>query len=259
MRGACDVGPMNKPENRYDKLGAFYALMEGWGESDPIAAALYIEESDYLRPDGNKLKAVLSSWATVDAEQAARFILSNTEKGYARYLENITSAVCREGGPEALFDWHENISGNVGENEEMRSQICNTVIKHLTHLPVDQLGKWVASQIQKNGPSADSAAMVAYRSIHDIYPESTVEYLAALAKAQCSKDALGKCIQNNTATDPDQIGIWLSDHPDDSSLDRLRSGYAEALKGLDPEAAKAWAETIIDQELRQEALKKISN
>ncbi len=83
-------------------------------------------------------------------------------------------------------------------------------------------------------------------------PAAALEFITRLPVGQADQ-SIRNMVSQSTASDPQFIGNWLTEHGNTPHYDRIAAAYSEAIREVDPGAADAWAKTIKDPALRPAA------
>jgi hypothetical protein len=75
-------------------------------------------------------------------------------------------------------------------------------------------------------------------------PAQVFNYAAYLPDGLVRPDQISRALQGWVRKNPDGVGHWLKTHPDSKIYNQVASEYAASIRAIDPEAAKAWQDTI---------------
>jgi len=75
--------------------------------------------------------------------------------------------------------------------------------------------------------------------------------------APMKNDFISECVKTSTNNTVNDVGDWLNNHHASPIYNEVAGAFLTHVSSIDPEAAKAWADSITDQALRDEMLSRL--
>ena len=231
--------------------GARYEALVGWATANPQAARAYFEDpANAMRSDSNLQRALIMGWVAKDPEGAAAWVLAPEQKGITGQAHQlIVDSICRKGGMELLDRWFTGLpqdSPNIGG-------LARAVATAKNRFQPDKAAEWIESQ--KGQPWIEEGNLV----------QNTAASLAAKDPAAAlawagrtgSGSAVSTAMQSWCRTDVTAASAWLKANPNAPHYDRAATAVIQTIQREDPEAARAWAATLKDANMREAVLRNI--
>lgn len=106
----------------------------------------------------------------------------------------------------------------------------------------------------KSFPASEGVVQVWLKS----QPEEAATWWLDRTKTPAERSRAYEVIMEGWAEHfPNTAGQWLGKQPQDATLDRAKARFASAVASRDPESALAWAETIVEPDLRNHTLSEL--
>ncbi|HUF61188.1 MAG TPA: hypothetical protein VMN36_03865, partial [Verrucomicrobiales bacterium] len=159
-----------------------------------------------------------------------------------------------QNGFSAAQDWVSSIAGDE-RNETYKRQAFDRVVRAMVYRDPSLAAHWISQNVGESFAAGDAVAMVAER-MSETSPSSALKWMESLAGLPGSAAASGyrAALTALTAQNPDAAGAWLSKNADLPAYDELAARFAQAIAGLDPQSAVAWAQTVGNGAGRDEAI-----
>lgn len=227
--------------SKLSRPGARYNALIGWGRGDPETAAAWLQQPGNHADDLER--ALLIGWSNKDPEAAATWGVAHASQGS---LEPAFGEMSRRGGVERLEQW---VQGQRPENIHLeqaaealgRAKIRSDPTAAAAWLEQNEDQPWNRGGNRIVGLTKDLAGK---------------DPVAAMMLAQRLKNehAAGTVMQVWCNADITAASEWLKANPDIPRYDSSVASLVQKLKIEDPEAARAWADTIRDPAKKASAI-----
>lgn len=270
----------------YQRYTELRMLMHAWAEMDPEGAMGYAKDlSRQERRFG--MMAALSSWATKDTDSALEWaeldsgnreknplmpaIISGTAKadmgkatdllfdmeyGHTRgqAVRMLITENLKTGGTRDLIRWAEKVP--LDKDPKLVEGISSMVASQLADHDMEAASDWVKSLDETRGRERAINSIV--REMAEDSYETAKDWLTTLP----SKDqyaAMPEIVRKWAYEDATAAGEWLNGFPATEELDSSISTYVRSIRTKDPEAAKEWALSIVNEDTRNKVVESLDN
>jgi RNA polymerase sigma factor (sigma-70 family) len=230
------------------------AAVAGWASVDPSAARDWIEKlgDDPGREDA--ITGLIDGWSMTDFASAAAYAESrprSTARDAFRQL--LLERSLDAGGLPAAQDWFNGIP-NDEHNALYKQRAFDEVVQAMLYRDPSAAAQWIASQSSASY-AAGSALVQTAAKLAESAPAEALQWVASLkdAPAAAANPAYGAAMAAWAGTDPAAAGAWLAQNPGNPAYDTMAAQYAQSIAKSSPDSAVAWAGSLQDPALREQA------
>ena len=226
---------------------------------DPAQAEAFLKNADwteYLKE--NAKMAVLSGWIQTDFQEAIRYLKEN-EMGSGRGMMVLANA----GHDPKVRDQMRKVIRDM-EDSSLRKKMSIGLVKVEYDDGGPEAVNHFLSEMAFATPKARDELLSGAANIGLMSkPQETIEWLQKEVSPARRGQFLSDSISIWAHQDFQAAGEWLKNQKLSSDTDHAISGYATTVTQVDPPAAMAWIDEILDrglqQEVRKDSLKKWHN
>lgn len=222
-----------------------------WARNDPDAASEWLLSQDDIPLREGMIKGLIEGMAESDPAAAQRFLTSAQLSDKQR--EHGYSEIARQHqvqkGIDAVGAWYQTYS----EDDPAFNMVVEATTRIYSHATFADALNWGNSL----GDSSETSIAVRERlhaRLAYSRPDGLLTYLAYTPGAE-ALTAVGPLTQQAvarwTTTNPNAMGNWLNKNSDMPNYDLVAVPFVEQIANQDPEAARAWTETIRDADIRK--------
>ncbi len=167
----------------------------------------------------------------------------------------MAAAACREGGLHELHNWFNSLP----RDPQLLTQAADAVVfRNLWNSP-EAAADWIAVNGAAEWLPASATNKVSEEFLKKKGAPVALGWIQDLEPGFPGRDNASQNIVRTLAKrDINLVGHWLSEQPDSADLDDIRASYAKSVDHIDPQAARAWAETISNEQLRESVLQAVA-
>lgn len=239
----------NHDWNGWSKLarpGARYNAMIGWGRGDAETAAAWLQQPGNHQEDLER--ALIAGWSNKDPEAAAAWVISN--QANVNNMDAILGELCRRGGVERLEEWFQQQTAQGKYLERGAKALASAKIRN----DPAAAAEWLVKNEQQPWWGDGDTLLNRMYELAGKSPELAMQ----TAQRMASPHAAGFAMDAWCEKDIRAASEWMKSNPNAPQYDKAATALASRLKSEDPEAARAWAETIRDAAHREFVLKSLS-
>ncbi|YCM44518.1 hypothetical protein V2O64_00605 [Verrucomicrobiaceae bacterium 227] len=233
--------------------------MRGWASADPMAGWKWLQS---LEP-GRAQEMMMSEWSE-GVQNAEPALLESLfpdlpEHIQARLMGKIVSGTIHQEGLAGLPQWYERLSQNV--SEEVKATAFQQAINHYGQSSED----WGAAVEFMKGATEPGDELFAKGLQQLVWrgakwdPNGTLDLLAEYVPqnehlAAGRHQYISETIKWASSESALVVGEWLDGNRDSVIYDDVATRYVLQVRALDVAAAREWAESIKDSEVRTRLL-----
>ena len=223
-------------------------VLTNWAQTDPENARRFVEaDPAFVNGDRSMVYTLVDGWANVNPEAAADWLFKNGLAMGAEY-EKIVDALNRNGGREGLDTWFSKLDPAQVPAKD-RTGFSQAIARKLESAP-EKAAEWVEANL--NEPWVEGSEIVGNtaRAFAQRDPKGAVEWATRTGLDEATNIAVATwCQQDITAA-----GQWVKENANSPGFAQSATLVMNHLQHRDPAAARAWAESISDQALRERLL-----
>lgn len=238
-------------ENEGWRNGAIGTALSGWASADPTGAIDWLTKMEDGDAKNRIMGDLVNGLADNNTGTATRYVLDLMNAGNPRasqYMETVAGEVLRKGGPVSGALWAEGLPDGDIKGAAM-DRIANS---YVAKDPV-AAAKW-AQQFA----TADYAVRL-IEEVGDEWaerdPAASVGWLESLPDGKGKSEGMSSALGEWVRRDPEAASQYLVNMPPSASKDSAVSGFVNRLAWDDPQSAIVWADTIGQDNLRDQTLK----
>ncbi|MEM7384867.1 MAG: hypothetical protein AAF514_07965 [Verrucomicrobiota bacterium] len=209
--------------------------IKSWARHEPLAAIEWLAEQENIPLKTGMREGLLAGIMDYHPDRAEALLeaFNPTEKEQTTARELTATRISRERGPEALDAWLASLPEDLADRPVIEAHV-NQI--HLDH-GVAHAVAWAADD-----PAQFSEVLGHFARYR---PEPLFEHYAAQTGPLGTPvtNALKQAAARWTEKNPDLMGIWLRDKSQSSQYDAMTEIFVDTIREVDPDAARAWAET----------------
>ena len=267
---------------RYEHRDEYQMLIYAWAAFDPQAALEFVSEKANSRSinKSDLLRPLTASWASNDPGETLEWLNGLPER---KRSENLMSGLIQGWATKDPYAAAEYLQANV-EPGQHRERLAGEIVSHLFKQDPMQAVKWAEAQhdLAFRGEAFEELA----EDWASVNPQGLAEWLGNYVDDEHSVEAFQDLARGWVSRDPDAatayfealpdgpaketgiyemartwgrddlaaLGEWLNQLGDSTATDRGVQAYVERLASQSPQAAAESAMSIIDDDLRTEAV-----
>ena len=241
--------------SRQERQFATSTVLSSWAMQNPDAALDWAEMDSGGRDKNPYMPAIISGTAETDMEKATD-LLFEMSYGYTRgsALRHLIGKNIQQGGIRQLMGWADSLPQE--RDPKLVEGGSSMVASQLVDYDMESAGNWVKNLSAEQGRAKAMSTVV--RELANDSTESAKEWLESLPEEDqyaTMPDLISKCANE----DPASAGEWLNQFPPSVELDKAVTTYVRSIRREDPEAAKDWAFSIVNEETRKRVIDSIEN
>ncbi len=230
------------------------STLAGWASANPQNARAWVEAlADGSAKEG-LIYGLLDGWAMSDFASAAAYAESRPRsEARDEFRKLLLQRALATGGTVAAQQWVQRIP-NDEHNQVYKQRAFDEVIQTMLYRDPSAAAHWIeknAGQAYLSGSAvADTAAKLAQSA-----PMETLNWMQNLPglsdtqRENGAAAAMGQWVEK----DPQAAGNWIAQNPQHPAYDRMAGQYAQAIAEEHLESARAWTQTIRDENARLNA------
>lgn len=222
-----------------------------WARENPEGAVRYVEaDENFINGDRSNVLNLIRGWTTHDPEGAANWLFQN---GLAQSSEYgaIVQSISRSGGYGRLDSWFDSIR-ETAPAKDLAGLAEFIINKKMTHLPEDAL-EFLEAHLDEPWARENQLASRVIQNHARANPENALELAIRIDDPQ----AIHGAFTTWTHIDTQRASQWLSDNPEIPNYDPLAFTLSHQLLRSDREKAREFAESIQDEQLRDQMFQRI--
>lgn len=249
---------MFERDKRFKETGLSNLAISTWAKNDPEAAADWLAQQEDIPLREGMTKGLLEGMAAADPDQAQEFLLSGnfTPDQIAYGFSQIARQKLMQDGLDSVGQWYAEFS----ENDANFETVTNAATQIYSRAAFSDALHW-ANQLEGSRDAVLRARGQLHARLADGRPDGLITFLGSEKYAHniAGVEALtSRAIDRWLRTTPYAMGTWLQQNEDIPNYDLIVKPFAEKVAVDDPNAARAWAGTIRDPELRETVLENLS-
>jgi len=246
--------------NQNEQAMLAQSVLGGWAAKDPGSAVAWIEAQEPGGQTEQYVLGLIDGWSTNDFDAAAAFA-ETRPRSEARdhFIELLLRRAILSGGVPAAQSWFAGIPD--GEHNEIyKRRAFNGVVQAMLNRDPAEAAAWIAANSDQAFVSGDAVASAA-DNLALQSPDSAMDWVNSLEGLgeEVRATGVGRVFERWMLNDLNDAGIWLGQNQDSPEYDNFATQYAMRLRREDAEAARAWADTISDENVRTELLANLEN
>jgi len=242
---------LSRQERRFGKMTA----LSSWASADSEAALAWAENDAGERDNNPYMPAIVAGTAEQDLGKATDLLFDmsyGSNRGQA--LRMLISHNIQQGGTDRLVRWADSIPTD--RDPKLVEGISSMVASQMADYDLEAAADWVKNLGEERGRERAISSMV--REMADESHDSAKEWLSSLPEKD-QYSAMPDFIRRWAHDDATAAGEYLNQFPASEELDPAISSYVRSIRREDPEAAKEWANSIVNEETRNQAIAGIEN
>lgn len=232
--------------------------LSGWALTDREAAKAWVDALADRRERTMAVMGFLNSVLAVDPVAASRYLeefdLEPTGRRFA--VRMVTDRMLDQRGTDFAGKWAQTL-----EDEEMRITALGELARSLARDDPAKAATWLSRTLKLEKNEDVKAANSAVGEIAKAWarndPKDTLEWLSGLP-ASLQPEGMKDLFAGWVMRDAEAAALKLKALPVGRPRDFAIDGFATRLAREDPEAAVAWANSISDPEIKQDALVRVA-
>ncbi|HEX5176093.1 MAG TPA: hypothetical protein VFV83_03635, partial [Chthoniobacteraceae bacterium] len=140
-------------------------------------------------------------------------------------------------------------------NREYKEKAFGDVVQAMLYRDPAAAARWIAELGAREFVGTEAVTNTALK-LAESSPTGALEWMRSLnvADAKGVAKGAGTVMGQWAQADAGAAGAWLQQNSAHPFYERLALGYVRTVAGIDREGARAWADTIRDEELRTKAM-----
>ncbi len=253
LDGAASVGYVVDHWGQSDSP-ELLASLAGWASTDPRRAR---EWTDAIPAESREklVYGLLDGWSLVDFQGAAAYAAARPgSEARDRFCELLTQRSLRAGGIPAAQDWVYRIGDDEASSTYKRHAFDSVIQAMLLRDPASA-AQWI-SQLHDQPFAAGKSVAFTAAKLAETSPTDALQWLASVGTADGGRTgrSAGDVFNNWANNDVVAAGTWLGQNTNHPYYDAMAASYVHLVRQTDPTAATAWANTIRNDQVRQQAL-----
>jgi RNA polymerase sigma factor (sigma-70 family) len=231
------------------------AALGGWASHDPVPARAWLEALPESEAKETLTLGLLDGWSATNFDAAAAYAESRPPSAARdRFRELLVQRALRSRGIDGARQWVQRIPEDE-RNRDYKQHACADVVQAMLYRDPAAAAGWIAELGAREFVGAEAVTNTALK-LAESSPTGALEWMRSLNVADAKGVAkgagtvMGQWAQADAAT----AGVWLQQNSSHPFYERLALGYIRTVAGIDREGARAWADTIRDEELRGKAM-----
>lgn len=228
------------------------ATLAGWASADPEGAVTWfasLKDNDEF--DQGDLK-----WGLVhglaDGDPDAGFemvanLVQHGDKHGEKLTHVVTNAALRSQNLEEASSWLESLG-----QDDLRIFARERVSEHFLRKDPEEAGVWAAQF--NNHPEGSRLINQVSRDWARRDPKAAITWLESLDSSEGKSEGMGSAFSSWAKRSPEEAGLYIQDMAASPERDRAIKGYASRVVYEDPDGALAWANSIQDPRVREQAI-----
>jgi hypothetical protein len=231
------------------------AALGGWASNAPLQARSWLEGLPESEAKETLILGLLDGWSTTNFEAAAAYAESRPPSASReRFRELLLQRALRSRGIDGAQQWVQRIPEDE-RNRDYKQHAFGDVVQAMLYRDPAAAARWIAELGAREFVSAEAVTNTALK-LAESSPTGSLEWMRSLnvADAKGVAKGAGTVMGQWAQVDAAAAGGWLQQNSSHPFYERLALGYIRTVAGIDRAAARAWADTIRDEELRGKAM-----
>ena len=231
------------------------AALGGWASHAPLQARAWLEGLAESEEKETLILGLLDGWSTTDFDAAAAYAESRPASGARdRFRELLLQRALRSRGIDGAQQWVQRIPEDE-RNRDYKQQAFGNVVEAMLYRDPAAAARWISELGAREFVGAEAVTNTALK-LAESSPTGALEWMGSLQHAEAKEVAkgAGSVMGQWAQVDSQVAGAWLQQNGSHPFYERLALGYIRTVVGVDREGARAWADTIRDEELRGKAM-----
>jgi len=231
------------------------AALGGWASNAPLQARAWLEALPESEAKETLLLGLLDGWSTTNFEGAAAYAESRPPSAARdRFRELLMQRALRSRGIEGAQQWVQRIPADE-RNRDYKQHAFGDVVQAMLYRDPAAAARWIAELGAREFVSAEAVTNTALK-LAESSPTGALDWMRTLnvADAKGVAKGAGTVMSQWAQVDATAAGAWLQQNSSHPFYERLALGFIRTVAGIDRNAARAWADTIRDEELRSKAM-----
>lgn len=230
------------------------SVLAGWATVDGAAAAEYVNGIEDAREQRGAAFGVLQGMLVNGVDEAVGFISSlpageDGDRTKGMYMAMVTGEMIEQGLDQAK-NWVDTV-----KDPELRTGALARVTMEMMQDDRAGAAEWIAKFGDEDAAAPAVSRLADSWSRED--PKAVIDWaenLSGKAKAEAYQEAMGSWAREDAAA----AGEYLKGMTESPERDAAVEGYATRVSRENPATAMQWAETIADQNVRQETVVEVA-
>ncbi|QJE94401.1 hypothetical protein [Luteolibacter luteus] len=240
--------------NLWDKAApaeAEFRSITAWAGQDHTAALKFIEQNHQSLHLGNKLgDAFVRGWSSTDPEGAGRWMLARDDFSSAQY-QIVVEAIGRRGGQEGVDAWFASLDKDANPDGLVTAVEAVAAVKSKDE-PA-KTAAWIEENMKSDWMDRSDVVKNTARSLADQDPQAAMDWAGRIGSRIAMEQAMDRWCER----DLDAATTWLKGNVNSPGYGASVNVYVNYLMPGDPVSARAWAESIPDEEARARVLERL--
>ncbi|MEW6159045.1 MAG: sigma-70 family RNA polymerase sigma factor [Verrucomicrobiota bacterium] len=236
------------------------AALAGWASTQPQAARAWID----MLPDYEHKEAIiyglLDGWSMIDFESAAAYAESRPRStSRDQFRELLLQRSLLTGGLPAAQQWFARIPDD-DHNQLYKQRAFDEVIQAMLYRDPAAAAQWIAQQGMQPYLAGEAISTTAVK-LAETSPVEALTWLKSLngPASEVLGTGFSRTMEAWAARDINAAGHWLSQQADHPHYAEMAAPYAQAVAAVNPDTARAWANSIADEQRRADTLQAIEH
>lgn len=223
-----------------------------WSQADPEAARAYVESSAELAGgDRSMVWGLVRGWANVDPAATADWLFKSG-LGMSGEYETVVKAMARRGGHEELDAWFEKVNA-AGSPEKDLQGFAQTITQTKLAYEPEKAASWVELYLEEPWLKEGDIVEMTAATLSNRDPKSAMDWATRLGHENASAVAMANWCQR----DIQAAQAWFADNTDSPGYGSAAQMMIHYLQRRDPAAAKNWAESLGNEQVREQILQRL--
>ncbi|HET6410151.1 MAG TPA: hypothetical protein VFG14_19835, partial [Chthoniobacteraceae bacterium] len=231
------------------------AALGGWAAADPQQAKEWLEALPDSEAKEKLVYGLLDGWSTIDFQAAAAYAESRPSSPAGdQFRELLLQRALRSGGITAAQSWIDRIP-ETDQSRDYKQRAFGDVVEAMLYRDPAAAARWISELDGQSFVSAEAVANTAAK-LAETSPTDALSWLMTLKSTDVENigRGAGTLLQTWAQQSPEAAGEWLRQNTNHPYYDQMTASYVGNVASVDREAAKAWAQTIRNSEVRTAAL-----
>lgn len=242
---------LSRQEQRFGMMAA----LSSWATNDTNAALAWAEEDSGSAEKNPLMPAIVAGAAKADMGKATD-LLFEMEYGHTRgqAVRMLITENLQAGGTRNLINWANSVP--TGDDPKLVEGISSMVASQLADHDMEAAGDFVKSLEETRGRERAINSIV--REMAEDSYVTAKDWLTTLPQKD-QYAAMPEIVRKWAFEDATAAGEWLNGFPATEELDPSISTYVRSIRTKDPEMAKEWAMSIVNEDTRNNVIESLDN
>jgi hypothetical protein len=230
------------------------AALGGWASNAPLQARSWVESLPESEEKETLILGLLDGWSSTNFEAAAAYAESRPPSAARdRFRELLLQRALRSRGIDGAQQWVQRIPEDE-RNRDYKQKAFGDVVQTMLYRDPAAAARWISELGARDFVGAEAVTNTALK-LAESSPTGALDWMRSLdvTDAKGVAKGAGTVMGQWAQVDAQAAGNWLQQNSSHPFYERLALGYIRTVAGIDRDAARAWADTMRDEELRGKA------